>query len=55
MINLQSVLNVEKIGYFLKPEMVNVSFSTMKRFGQRTTLLYEQGADNVRIGEYVEH
>ncbi len=43
------------LGYFLKPEMVKVSVSTLKRFGQRITQLYEQGADIVRIGEYVRH
>jgi hypothetical protein len=26
----------------------------MKRFGQRITQLYEQGADYLRIGEYVK-
>ena len=43
------------LGYLLKPEMVNVSISTLKRFAKRITQLYEQGADYLRIGEYVRH
>ncbi len=43
------------LGYFLKPGMVNVSISTLKRFVQRINRLYEQGADYLRIGEYVKH
>jgi hypothetical protein len=43
------------LGYFLKPEMVNVSISTLKRFALRISLLYEQSADIVSIGEYVRH
>ncbi len=43
------------LGYFLKPAMVIVAFRTMKRFLQRITQLYEQGADIVRIREYVRH
>lgn len=43
------------LGYFLKPGMLNVSISTLKRFAQRIAQLYEQGADIVRIGEYVRH
>jgi hypothetical protein len=35
--------------------MVNVSISTLKRFALRISLLYEQSADYVRIGEYVRH
>ena len=43
------------LGYFLKPEMVNVAISTLKRFAKRITQLYGQGADYLRIGEYVRH
>ncbi len=30
------------LGYFLKPEMINVSISTLVRFAQRITQLYPQ-------------
>lgn len=43
------------LGYLLKPEMVDVSISTLKLFAQRITQLYEQGADVVCIGGYVRH
>ncbi|MHC4139177.1 MAG: reverse transcriptase/maturase family protein [Planctomycetota bacterium] len=43
------------LGYFLKPGILKVAVETMKRFTQRITQLYEQGADYVRIGEYVRH
>ena len=43
------------LGYFLKPGMLNVSISTLKRFAQRITRLYEQGADPICFGEYVMH
>ena len=42
-------------GIFLKPEMVNVSISTIKRFAKLITPLYEQGAADVRIRKYVMH
>jgi hypothetical protein len=35
--------------------LLNVSTSTLKRFKQRISQLYEQGADYVRIGEYVKN
>ncbi len=43
------------LGYFLKPKKLAVALSTLKRFKQRMTQLYEQGADYLRIGEYVRH
>ncbi len=43
------------LGYFLKPKKLAVALSTLKRFKQRMTQLYEQGADYFRIGEYVRH
>ncbi|MCP4001466.1 MAG: hypothetical protein GY727_11210, partial [Gammaproteobacteria bacterium] len=41
------------LGYFLKLKKLAVALSTLKRFKQRMTQLYEQGADYFRIGEYV--
>ncbi len=38
--------------YFM---LLKVSGNTLKRFAQRITQLYEQGADYVRIGKYVRH
>ncbi len=43
------------LGYFLKPGILRVAWETLKRFAQRIIQLYEQGADEVRIGEYVRH
>ena len=42
------------LGYFLKPGILKVSVSTLKRFAERVTKLYEQGAEIDRIGEYVK-
>ncbi len=36
-------------------DLLKVSRDTLKHFTQRITQLYEQGADSVRIGEYVRH
>jgi len=41
------------LGYFLKPDELTVSDKTVKRFANRIVRLYEQGADSVRIGQYV--
>jgi hypothetical protein len=41
------------LGYFLKPDELTVSDKTIKRFANRIVRLYEQGADSVRIGQYV--
>ncbi len=41
------------LGYFLKPGIITVAVNTIKRFVLRVSQLYEQGADYVRIGEYV--
>ena len=43
------------LGYFLKPGFIKVAVDTIKRFTQRITQLYEQGADIDRIGEYMRH
>lgn len=43
------------LGYFLKPGMLNVAISTLKRFAQRISRLYEQGAVSVRVWEYVRN
>ena len=41
------------LGYFIKPGLLTVSQETLTRFTQRIAQLYEQGADSVRIGQYV--
>jgi len=41
------------LGYFLKPGELTVSEKTIKRFVKRIARLYEQGADSIRIGQYV--
>ncbi len=35
--------------------LLKVSVDTIKRFIQRISQLYEQGADNVLIGKYMRH
>jgi len=42
------------LGYFIKPGLLTVSQETIHRFTQRIAQLYEQGADSVRIGQYVQ-
>ncbi len=39
--------------YFLRPGKLEVSGETVNRFSKRIARLYEQGADYIRIGEYV--
>ncbi len=41
------------LGYLVKPGVIGVGVNTIKRFALRAFQLYEQGADYVRIGEYV--
>ncbi len=41
------------LGYFMKPGMLKVPRGTFERFTERISRLYEQGADYLRIGEYV--
>ena len=41
------------LGYFLKPGLLGVARKTIERFLERIARLYEQGADSVRIGQYV--
>ncbi len=41
--------------YFLKPGVLRVSRGTFERFTERISRLYEQGADYLRIEEYVKH
>ena len=43
------------LGYFLKPGVLRVSRLTFGRFTERISRLYEQGADYLRIGEYVRN
>ncbi len=43
------------LGYFLKPGILRVAVDTIKRFANRIIQLYEQGADEDRIGEYVRN
>jgi len=41
------------LGYFLRPDKLEVSDETAHRFLKRIARLYEQGAGYVRIGQYV--
>lgn len=54
-----SIGRVEKgfdfLGYHLKPGKLYLANTTIDRLRDKLTLLYEQGADNCRIGEYVRH
>ncbi|MCP4412636.1 MAG: hypothetical protein GY808_08745, partial [Gammaproteobacteria bacterium] len=43
------------LGYFIKPGVLRVSRITFVRFTERISRLYEQGADYLRIEEYVKH
>ncbi len=43
------------LGYVVKPRALRVSRGTFERFTERISRLYEQGADYLRIGEYVKH
>ncbi len=43
------------LGYFISPGMLRVSRETFERFTERVSQLYEQGADYLRIEEYVKH
>ena len=40
------------LGYFLKPDKLDVSGETVHRFSKRIARLYEQGASYKRIGQY---
>ncbi len=42
-------------GYFMKQGVLRVSRGTFERFVERISRLYEQGADYLRIGEYLKH
>lgn len=44
----------EFLGYFLKPTSLSVAEKTIKQFKARIARLYEQGADQDRIGQYVQ-
>ena len=41
------------LGSYFKPGFISVSKQAIKRFIERLARLYEQGADSVRIGQYV--
>ncbi|MFQ5780117.1 MAG: reverse transcriptase, partial [Nitrospiria bacterium] len=41
------------LGYFLTPTRMIPSLESLRRFAKRIARLYEQGADSVRIGQYV--
>lgn len=41
------------LGYFLQPGVLRVAAQTIAKCRKNITRLYEQGADRVRIGEYV--
>jgi len=41
------------LGYFMRPGEIGASPGAVKRFAERAARLYEQGADDIRIGQYV--
>ncbi len=41
------------LGYHFSPDRLTVAICTLRRFVDRIARLYEQGADCLRIGEYV--
>ena len=41
------------LGYRFEPRGLRLALETLKRFKERVTQLYEQGADTYRIGRYV--
>jgi hypothetical protein len=41
------------LGYRFEPRGLGLALGTVKRFKERLALLYEQGADEHRIGQYV--
>jgi len=41
------------LGYHFDPTGLSVAGKTIERFKERIARLYEQGADSVRIGQYV--
>jgi hypothetical protein len=41
------------LGYRFEPRGLGLALGTLKRFKERITQLYEQGADEHRIGQYV--
>lgn len=41
------------LGYRFEPRGLRLALETLKRFKERVTQLYEQGADTHRIGQYV--
>jgi len=43
------------LGYRFEPRGLRLALGTIKRFQERLAQLYEQGADEKRIGQYVRH
>jgi hypothetical protein len=41
------------LGYYFRPDGLSIAGKTVERFMERMTRLYEQGADSLRIGQYV--
>jgi len=41
------------LGYWFTPEGLGIALKTVERFAERVSQLYEQGAGENRIGEYV--
>jgi RNA-directed DNA polymerase len=41
------------LGYYFISETISVSRPALRRFAERITRLYEQGTDNIRVGQYV--
>ena len=41
------------LGYYFNPDGLSVAWKTVERLMERVARLYEQGADSLRIGQYV--
>lgn len=50
----RAVRGFDFLGYFLKPGALAVANKTIRNMAERINRLYEQGADQVSIGQYVQ-
>lgn len=42
------------LGYALAPGVIKVAHRTAEKCAERISRLYEQGADNIRVGRYIQ-
>ena len=50
----RAIRGFDFLGYFLKPGALAVANNTIRNMAERINRLYEQGADQVSIGQYVQ-